>query len=358
MTHVVSYPDNDRNPYFALFYRTLEPYGVTVEYTNSVGNRMLHDAERPFDVLHFHWSLEQVWRWRNRGQLSEILGLLGWAKFLRLAKRAGVRIVWTTHELAPPEGGRWFDVLGYAMCAHAADLCICHSVHVRNLLVRRFFVDARKIMTIPIGTYYGTVPPPVGRGAASAEFGVSEKSKLLVCFGDLRPRKGIEVAIGAVQRLGEPYELVVAGSTPMAVHRAWINKLERSCQTTPNIKMRIERLPDQLLSTLLGAADCVLLPYLQIFGSSALSLTLALGRGFVASDLPYFQEVLALEPKAGVLAKPGDPVDLAHAIEEFFSQSPDERHEAARRLGEKIAWDKLIPPIGDWFAREGPRRAV
>ena len=106
----------------------------------------------------------------------------------------------------------------------------------------------------------------------------------------------------------------------------------------------------------------MLLPYLQIFGSSALSLCLALGRGVVASDLPYFREVLAMEPQAGVLAKPGDPAALARAIEEFFSGPPSPpspmRHEAARRLGERLAWDKIIGPIGEWFATKGHRKEV
>jgi glycosyltransferase involved in cell wall biosynthesis len=353
---VVSYPDDARNPYFALFYRALERYGVTVAYTNTIDDRMLKQPGNSFDVLHLHWGLEYIWRWRNRGRLSEIIGLLGWAKFLRLARRKGVRIVWTAHELAPAESGRWFDRLGYVMCAHAADLCICHSRHVRTLLVRRFRVNARKVVSIPIGTYFDTVPVPAGRVAASSEFGVSASSRLLVCFGDLRPRKGIEIAVGAMQRLGNAYELVVAGSSPATVHQAWIRDVERSCLATPNIRVRIQRLPDQVLATLLGGADCVLLPYLQIFGSSAFSLCLALGRGVVASDLPYFREILALEPKAGVLAKPGDPTALAHAIEEFFSESPAERHEAARRLGQKLAWDKIIPPVGEWFATAGARR--
>jgi len=353
---VVSYPDDDRNPYFAQFYWALEPYGVTVAYTNSIDDRILRERERPFDVLHFHWGLEHIWRWRKQGRVREFLSLVGWARFLRLARRKGVRIVWTAHELAPAEEGRWFDVLGYAMCAHAADLCICHSSHVRRLLKRRFGVSARNLVSIPIGTNYDTIPAPAGRAAASSEFGVSASSRLLVCFGDLRPRKGIEIAVRAVERLGNLYELVVAGSAPASIHQAWVRDLERSCRATPNIKVRIERLPAQVLATLLGAADCVLLPYLQIFGSSALSLSLALGRGVVASDLPYFREVLALEPKAGVLAKPGDPAALAHAIEEFFSEPTAVRHEAAQRLGQKLSWDRIIAPVGEWFATTAARR--
>src|SRR5258705_10126233 len=278
---VVSYPDDHRNPYFSLFYGALKQYGVSVDYTGGISDRMLTDTSNRMDVLRFHWGLEHLWRWRKQGRLSEVKGLVGWARFLLKAKRKGVRVVWTAHELAPSEAGRWFDVLGYAMCAHAADLCICHSHHVRKMLVRRFGLSARKVIAIPIGTYCDTVPIPAGRAAADAEFGISPESRLLVCFGDLRPRKGIAIAVEAAKLLGSPYRLIVTGKAPTPALQALARDLEQLCRTAPNVTVRFERLPDQLLATLLGAADCVLLPYLQIFGSSALSLCLALGRGVV-----------------------------------------------------------------------------
>jgi len=354
---VVSYPDDHRNPYFSLFYRALEPYGVSVDYAGVINDEMLPGTPARIDVLHFHWGLENIWRWRKRGRMSEVMGLVGWARFLRRVGRERVRLVWTAHELFPPEAGRWFDALGYAMCAHAADLCICHSNHVRKILTRRFGVSPRKAVVIPIGTYFDTVPLPEGRAVVNEEFGVSQGSRLLVCFGDVRPRKGMEIAIEAMKKLGSPYRLIVAGAAPVSVLRARAQALEELGRSVPNVTVRIERLSDRMLATLLGAADCVLLPYLHIFGSSALSLCLALGRGVVASDLPYFREVLAMEPTAGVLVKPGDPAALARAIEEFFSgpsASPSTgRHEAARRLGERLAWDKIIGPVGEWFARNG-----
>jgi len=31
------------------------------------------------------------------------------------------------------------------------------------------------------------------------------------------------------------------------------------------------------------------------------------------------------------------------------------RHEASQRLGEKLAWDKIIAPVGERFATKGQR---
>src|SRR5258705_13384874 len=92
---VVSYPDDHRNPYFSLFYGALKQYGVSVDYTGGISDRMLTDTSNRMDVLHFHWGLEHLWRWRKQGRLSEAMGLVGWARFLLQAKRKGVRVVWT-----------------------------------------------------------------------------------------------------------------------------------------------------------------------------------------------------------------------------------------------------------------------
>ena len=349
-TRVLSYPDTHANPYFRLYYGALGPYGVTVEYSSTMSHRLLDERRGSFDVLHFHWGLELIWRRRRRWR--SVLGVASWARFLHRAKRAGIRVVWTAHEMRPVEGARRLDTLGYALCARAADLCIAHSQHVSDRLARRFRVPRSRIVVLPIGTYFGVVPPARGRQVADAELGLTGDTRLLACFGGLRPRKGVEVAMGAVGELGERYRLVVAGQPAVASLEPWALSLERLARGLPNVTLRLDRLEDQALADLIGASDCVLLPYLDILGSSALSLSLALGRGVVASDLPYFREVLALEPEAGVLARPGDPHDVARAIKEFFARPTASRHAAARRLGERLAWEKIIEPVGAWFAAQ------
>jgi glycosyltransferase involved in cell wall biosynthesis len=358
MTRVLSYPDIHWNPYFRLFYDALAEYGVTVNFTRQIDDMRVTRDNAPFDVLHFHWSIEKLWR-RGRTRAERIGCAFRWWSFLRSVRRAGIPIVWTAHEVFPPEGGGWLDVVGYALCGMHSDLVICHSSRSREMVRRRCLVPRRRTITIPIGTYAGVLPPPRDRAATNERFGLNPRSRLLVCFGDLRPRKGIEVAIEAASLLGEPYELVVAGGPPAKVLNPWIESLRRRFPSTGNVHLSIGRLDDQTLADLLGAADCVLLPYLEIFASSALSLATALGRGVVASDLPYFREVIGLEPDAGVLARPGDAAAVAAAVREFFDKPLDVRHEAARRLATRLAWDTLIPPVGQWFAAHTrPREAA
>ena len=44
---------------------------------------------------------------------------------------------------------------------------------------------------------------------------------------------------------------------------------------------------------------------------------------------------------------------LAQAVHEFFAKPLYVRHEAAKRLGSRLAWDKLLPPIAAWLAAHG-----
>ena len=114
MIRVLSYPDRHRNPYFRLFYEALKPYGVEVAYTDHIADRLFSAPEIEFDVLHLHWNIHHLWRRPNRGHLGQAAAIVEWWEFLRLTRRAGIRIVWTTHELFPREQKRWFDLLGYA----------------------------------------------------------------------------------------------------------------------------------------------------------------------------------------------------------------------------------------------------
>ena len=59
-----------------------------------------------------------------------------------------------------------------------------------------------------------------------------------------------------------------------------------------------EFVSDQAYSDIVAAADAVLLPYRKITGSAVLLAAWTLGRGVVASDLPYFREMADGEPES------------------------------------------------------------
>jgi beta-1,4-mannosyltransferase len=133
-------------------------------------------------------------------------------------------------------------------------------------------------------------------------------------------------------------------------------ELKAQAARTGRVTMIIESLPAQAVSDLFAACDCYLLPYQQITGSGAALTTATLGRGFVASNLPYFLQLQSSEPEAVVLHQELSGAAVAAAVREFFTIAPEIRHRAARRIAERVPWPQVVLPVVEWFEANFPGR--
>ena len=157
----------------------------------------------------------------------------------------------------------------------------------------------------------------------------------------------------AVRILGNEYQLIVVGAPD---EPRFSNELRERAQGMPNVRLILEDVDKQRLADFIHAADCVLMPYRRITGSGALLTSLTLGRGVVASDLPFFREILTQELEAGVLCTPGDARDIARSIDVFFRIPAERRHAAARRIADRYDWNLVIRPVADWLQRTFPEK--
>lgn len=147
------------------------------------------------------------------------------------------------------------------------------------------------------------------------------------------------------------FQLLITGKSTNSESEKWLTAVHEAAAAVRNIHVVARKLSDQELADIIHAADCVLLPYLEIVTSASLAASATFGRGVVASDLPFFREMLACEPLAGVLTPPGDAGALRLAIEGFFSMPAEVRHRAARRLADRWNWNEIVKPVGDWLVR-------
>lgn len=348
MTRICSYPAHGggTNRYIDLYYRALEPHGFTVSRPLTYNDQFLRDHGGEFDLIHIQWLHERLWRRYGWGPLARGRDLVGFYKFLRLARRLGKKIVWTVHDLEPHDGGNLADRVGTAILARTADLVICHAAATRERLVRRYFGRRDTTVLMRHGNYDGVFPPARPREETLAGLALDPAKRTLVAAGSLRNYKGYDVAIAAAAELGPDYQLVIAGGyDPVAPELA--DDLRRRAAAVPNVRLVFESVSDARLSDLYAAADCVLLPYRWITGSGALLTALTLGRAVVATDLPFFRAELTDEPPAGVLVPPADPRGLADGVRRFFASDVPARHAAARRLADRLAWSEVVKPVAE-----------
>jgi beta-1,4-mannosyltransferase len=106
------------------------------------------------------------------------------------------------------------------------------------------------------------VPPPVpGR---------------LLCFGLIRPYKGVEALLAAFAGLRDPTATLRIVGNP--VNDAMRETVEKACAADPRASARLEYVSDAVLAREIGQAQCVVLPYRNMQNSGALLLALSLAR--------------------------------------------------------------------------------
>ena len=75
-------------------------------------------------------------------------------------------------------------------------------------------------------------------------------------------------------------------------------------------------------------------------------MALGMGRGVVASDLPYFREILGGEPDAGRRGALHGSRPCGPSTSSTYLRKPVEaRQRAALRLAEQYSWDRCVESL-------------
>jgi glycosyltransferase involved in cell wall biosynthesis len=267
----------------------------------------------------------------------------------RQARRAGVDLLHCPMPLAPisprmPMVVTVFDVLAWehpewfgrglvvqqrialSRALRRAARVLTPSHHSRERIDEVLGLDPARVEVTPYGVGELFTPGP-RPDALLRERGI--RAPYLLSVGTLQPRKNLEAALEAFERLakaGMDHDLVVAGS------RGWrdaelVARLERS-----PLSSRIHvlgRVADAALVELYRGADCLVFPSLaEGFGFPPLE-AMACGTPVVCFDAPALTELVG---EAALLVDPEDPGGLAGAVERVANE-PGLR---ARLAGEGI----------------------
>jgi beta-1,4-mannosyltransferase len=350
LVRIASYPErNPGNPVLELFGNALAEYGVHVVARLQIDREWLRSCRSELDAIFVHWP-ERIWRGRIRGRLDRVQAALTFrrlrrlvtlARFLSTAHRLGIVRVWTVHNLGHHEGTGWADRIGYRILATQCDLLVCYSASAAQA-IRRQYGPNRPLLVIKHGSYKGVYPPPRPRHAVLTELGLQPGLPVVCCVGLLRKYKGTEVACEAVRRLAGRVQLVVAGHPRSQDEREGIS---RAMNGLPGAVLLAKTLSDQEFSDLVAACDAVLLPYSEITGSGLLLAAWTLGCGVVASDLPYFAEMIPAGSDSGLLFSTGDSNALAEAITRYLDVPAERRRAAALEQADFYSWTRCVEPL-------------
>lgn len=241
-------------------------------------------------------------------------------------------LVLTAHDVLPREPRRG-QLAAQRRLYERVDAVVVHSEHGRARLVQALGVDPAKVSVIEHGAFEHLTRVP-GARPLPAELAAVHKPVVL-CFGLLRPYKGVDVMLDAWRELRPDAELWIVGNPRMDISR-----LQAAAPASVRWVPRFIR--DDEIAAYFRRADLVVLPYREIDQSGVLFTALAFGAPLLLSAVGGFPEVRA--QGAAALFAAGDAGALAGELGRLL-RDPAERAAlgaAARRAATgRYCWDAI-----------------
>jgi glycosyltransferase involved in cell wall biosynthesis len=300
-------------------------------------------AARAAEIVHFQWLAVQ-----------HVDGPLLPAN--RSATGARRPLVLTAHDVLPREA-RPGQRAAQRRLYDRFDAVVVHSQHGRARLIEELGVDAQRVHVIPHGVFAhladgdaratDDADPANGPGCVEGARGAPAKATappasppfdtdrpVVLCFGLMRPYKGIDLLLEAWRGIDEA-ELWIAGAPRMD-----ISALQSAAP--PGVRFVARFIGDGELPAYFRRADLVVLPYREIDQSGVLFTALAFGKPLLLSDVGGFPEIAATGAARTFPA--GDADALRGALRELLDD-PAARRELATRARQlavgEYSWDAI-----------------
>lgn len=262
------------------------------------------------DVIHLHWTEPYI---AGGGSVSRIKAQRTLLE-LRFAKRAGVGLVWTAHDLFRHDRSEDSTERAFMRSLFAlADRVIVHCEAAADGLLGALGLDAEqrpKIAVIPHGHYRGAYPDSITRAEARAELGLATDARVIAFVGWVRRYKGVTELIEAFGRLdATEARLVVAGR---AVDEDYSAGVTAAAERDARVLVDLGFVPDDRLQVYLRAADVVATPFLEIFTSGSVLLAMSFDRAVIAPRRGCVVDTL--DDEGAILYDADDPQGLEGAL--------------------------------------------
>ena len=250
--------------------------------------------------------------------------------YLLLLRLAGVRLVYTAHNILPHESSR-VDRFLKAIVYKSSHAIIVHSAFIKKALLESFRIASDKVHVVPHGNFDHYLPEKkISKAEARIELGLGEDDQVLLFFGYIRAYKGVDMLLKAFDiaaSQNEKLKLVIAGMP----HTSELEKSTRVYIEQSAAKDRIlfhaRFIPHEAIKHYFTSADLVVLPYKHIYHSGIIHLAYSYGKAVLATNVGDFSETIDQE-KSGYVV----PENTAESFAEFLLKLSSQE-EALEEMG-------------------------
>ncbi len=218
---------------------------------------------------------------------------------------------------------------------------LCHSQSVADHVLQAY--PGRPVAVHPLPPER---PVAADRAAARQGLGVRDNAVAFLCFGLIRPYKGVDVALEAMRALPAecPAVLLLAGEAWGEIGAA-VRRALADGALARRVIADLRWIPENDVAAWFSAADVALLPYRDSFGSAVAAQALGWGLPVLASSVGALADVVE-DDVSGLLAPPGDAAGLAQSIARLCDGDLRRRLAAgARTASRRWSWDSYAQTL-------------
>ena len=269
---------------------------------------------------------------------------------LVIARLRGKRVLLTVHNVEPHEGGIAKRVLNRIVfrLGHAY---IVHSEQNRAALQHAVGGDPSRITVLPHGVL-DTPRSGISRATARERLGLPRDARVILCFGNIRAYKGVDVLLRAfaVVLRDEPDALLLIAGKPWedwSPYKVLIDELG----IADRVRCFLDYIPTPEIEAYFVAADLVALPYTHFDAQSGVGTrALPFGRPLVVSNVGGLPE-LVMETAAVV--PPSNPEALAQAITRILGDPAmrDRMAVDSLTIAGALGWDRIAMHTVELYRR-------
>ncbi len=246
-------------------------------------------------------------------------------------------VVITAHDVLPREP-RPGQLRAQRRLYERADAVVAHSAHGRERLVGELGIDAEKVTVIPHPAFAQLAaeddPAPLPPELAGVE------GPVVLCFGLIRPYKGIDVLLAAWRGPDAAPGGLAASSELWIVGRPRMDLAPLRAAAPPGVRWLPRFVADAEIPALFRRATLAVLPYRKIEQSGVAATALAFGTPLVLTAVGGFPELAATG--AATLVPPGDPDALRAELRRLLADDDARgrmRAAAAEAVAGPLSWD-------------------
>ena len=269
-----------------------------------------------------------------------------WITAFSILRRRGKKILLTVHTPIQHEPVFFEPPLVRAVMKRA-DRFIVHVEKNVQLMKGEFGIPEERTNHVPMGSHgIAGIDQDGSNGsseAAKKKLGISENSKTLLFFGNIREYKGIEDFIKTVAFVKERYNGEVTG---IIAGQPWgkfdkYDKMIKEKNLQDNILAQLDYIPASDVTTYFSASDVVLLPYKVMDGQTGIGyVALEHHKPLVVTDVGGLPD-LVLDRE--FIVEPNRPDQMADKVIKILENEDISKKlaEDAKVLLQTFSWDSI-----------------